>query len=170
MKAYLSLACKRKERNAYNYFQEGWGIWLKLPESRSCGVHAAVIKRASRGRGGRLEREGTPAMPSESLIHAQLLSNLCDLTLQEEFGAPLDQADRDHLEGLKRTARRILPTPIFREGLRFDVSQLGQSRSPSRPTILEVYRRALCCEGCPSARCPLALANQASARVLEKLH
>lgn len=107
-------------------------------------------------------------MTHVDLVRAHLLARLCELQLQDEFGDGLmEPEERESLISLRKTAELLLPMFAHPPGRHWRPSPQGKSQSPSRPTVFDVFHRALECDSCPSVHCPVAGHAQ---RQKQKLH
>jgi hypothetical protein len=94
-------------------------------------------------------------MPDAMLFRAHVLSSLCDLQLQHEFGEeplPIDSLSR--LEDLRKILRMTL-----RPEVRYPWPQSARLRGPSAGShsrsLVDVFQAALGCAECQAKSCPV---------------
>lgn len=95
-------------------------------------------------------------MPDSILFQAHVVSSLCDLQLEDEFGEePLPKDSRQRLEDLGKTLQVLRQSLLVRrpwpQSARFHASS---AESTSR-NLLEVFQSALGCEACLAESCPV---------------
>jgi hypothetical protein len=90
-------------------------------------------------------------MPDAMLFRAHVLSSLCDLQLQHEFGEePLPIESLERLESLGKILRMTLHPEV-----RHPWPQSARHRAgPRSRTLVEVFQAALGCAECQAQDCP----------------
>jgi hypothetical protein len=89
-------------------------------------------------------------MSDAMLFRAHVLSSLCDLQLQHEFGdEPLPMESLSRLEGLGKILSLTLPE------VRHAWPQSARHRAARSRSLVEVFQAALGCEECQAQSCPV---------------